>query len=130
MPENNVIFKFLVLLVSSLVLAFIIHTMLLVNGDYAKYDHKIVLAYLTNGILAAIIFISLYIFRIKLKSSLGFLFMAGSFLKFVFFFALFYPTYKMDGDMSKLEFAAFFIPYAISLVTETVFAAKMLQKLD
>ncbi|MGB5499834.1 MAG: DUF6168 family protein [Maribacter sp.] len=82
-----------------------------------------------NSILAATIFVVLYIFRGKLKNQIGFLFMGGSFLKFIFFFLLFYPAYKADGEMSRLEFAAFFIPYGISLIIETVFTAKMLKKL-
>jgi len=55
--------------------------------------------------------------------------MAGSFLKFIVFFLVFYPPYKMDGNMDKLEFAAFFVPYVICLVLETVFTARMLQKM-
>ena len=130
MPKNNVIVRFLLLLISSLGFAFFVHTMLLENGGHPKYDNKIVLSYLINGILAAAIFIFLYLSRKKLKDQIGFLFMGGSFLKFIFFFLLFYPSYKADGDMSKLEFAAFFTPYAICLLLETVFTAKMLQKLD
>ncbi len=130
MPKINVIVKFLVLLVSSLGIAFFIHTILLHNGGHPEYGQKIVLSYLINGVLAAVIFVSLYVYRNRLKNYIGFLFMAGSFLKFAFFFVLFYPVYKEDGDMSKLEFAAFFVPYGICLVLETVFTAKMLQKLD
>ncbi|TMM58916.1 hypothetical protein FEE95_05650 [Maribacter algarum] len=130
MPKNNVIVRFLVLLVCSLGLAFFIHITLLENVGHPKYNNKIVLSYLINAILATVIFVSLYIYRNKLQNYIGFLFMAGSFLKFIFFFIVFYPSYKLDGDMSRLEFAAFFIPYAICLVLETVFTAKMLQKLD
>ena len=130
MPKINVIVQFLVLLVCSLGLVFFVHIIVLEKGDHPKYDDKIVLSYLINGMLAAVIFVSLYFYRNKLKNYIGFLFMVGSFLKFIFFFILFYPGYKLDGDMSKLEFAAFFTPYAICLVLETIFTAKMLQKLD
>jgi len=88
------------------------------------------LSYIINAVLAALIYITLYLFRRKLKNYIGFLFMGGSFLKFAVFFILFYPDYKADGDINATEFAAFFIPYAICLVIETVFTAKMLQKLD
>ena len=130
MPKINVIVKFLALLVSSLGIAFFIHIILLENAGHPEYGQKIVLSYLINGVLAAVIFVSLYIYRNRLKNYIGFLFLVGSFLKFTLFFVLFYPSYKEDGDMSKLEFAAFFVPYGICLVLETVFTAKMLQKLD
>jgi len=130
MLKNSVVSRFLVSLIALLAIAFFTHVFLLENSGYAKYEHKIVLSYLVNGVLAAAIFISLYIYRNKLKNYIGFLFMAGSFLKFIVFFILFYPSYKADRDIDKLEFAAFFVPYAICLILETVFTAKMLQKLD
>ena len=130
MPKINPIVQFLTLLLGLLVVSFVAHTMVLDMGGYPKYDHHIILSYAVNGLLAALIFISLYLFRITLKNSIGFLFLVGSLIKFVVFFALFYPSYNADGDMSKFEFAAFFVPYAICLILETFFTAKMLQKLD
>lgn len=130
MPQINVFVKFLIVLVSILGLAFFINITVLEEGGQPKYESKIVLSYLVNGILAVSIFLALYFVRNKLKNSIGFLFMAGSLLKFLFFFVLFYPAYNLDGDMSKLEFSAFFIPYVICLIIETVFTALMLQKQD
>ncbi|MBD0850569.1 DUF6168 family protein [Maribacter arenosus] len=129
MSKINPIVQFLIVLTLSLGFAFLLHITVLNAEGLPQYDNLIGLSYLVNSILAAIIFIALYIFRGKLKNQIGFLFMGGSFLKFIFFFLLFYPAYKMDGEMSRLEFAAFFIPYGISLVIETVFTAKMLKKL-
>jgi len=125
----NPIVQFLILLILSLGLVFVIHVTVLSNKGLPRFDNLIVLSYVVNSILAATIFVALYIFRGKLKNQIGFLFMGGSFLKFIFFFLLFYPAYKADGEMSRLEFAAFFIPYGISLIIETVFTAKMLKKL-
>ena len=129
MSKINPIVQFLIVLTLSLGFAFLLHITVLNAKGLPQFDNLIVLSYVVNSILAAIIFIALYIFRGKLKNQIGFLFMGGSFLKFIFFFLLFYPAYKMDGEMSRLEFAAFFIPYGISLVIETVFTAKMLKKL-
>ncbi|GGW38438.1 hypothetical protein GCM10007383_23950 [Arenibacter certesii] len=89
----------------------------------------ILLAYASNLILAILIFSILYLFREPLKHQLGFLFLAGSMLKFVLFFILFYPVYNMDGNMESVEFATFFIPYSVGLVVETIFAAKLLNNL-
>ena len=52
--------------------------------------------------------------------------MAGSGLKFLLFFLLFYPSYKADGNMSTLEFISFFIPYAICLILEVSYLSKEL----
>ncbi|PWK25444.1 hypothetical protein [Maribacter polysiphoniae] len=124
----NPIIQFLALVILSLGLAFLVHVTFLGNKGFPKYDNLIVLSYVVNCILAASIFIFIYIFRSKLKNQIGFLFMGGSFIKFLFFFLLFYPTYKADGEMSRLEFAAFFVPYGISLIIETIFTAQTLKK--
>ncbi len=129
MSKINPIVQFLALLIISLGLAFVLHITVLHSKGLPQFDNLIVLSYVVNCILAAAIFIVLYIFKAKLKNQIGFLFMGGSFLKFVFFFILFYPAYKADGEMGRLEFAAFFIPYGISLILETVYTAKMLKKL-
>lgn len=124
----NPIIQFLALVILSLGLAFLVHVTILEQRGFPKYDNLIVLSYVVNCLLAASIFISIYIFRGKLKNQIGFLFMGGSFIKFLFFFLLFYPTYKSDGEMSRLEFAAFFVPYGISLIIETIFTAQTLKK--
>ncbi len=130
MPKTHPVISFSLALIFSLALGFFVHTALLQNRGLPKDGNLIVLSYLINGVLAAVIYMSLFAFRYKLKNQMGFLFIAGSFLKFICFFLLFYPAYKEDGEMDRTEFAAFFVPYCISLVIETVFMAKMLKKLD
>lgn len=129
MPKLNLPTKFIALLLLLLLLSFGVHLWILSLRNLALFDNLIVLSYVVNAILAAVIFLLLYRFREKLKNQIGFLFMGGSLLKFVFFFLLFYPTYKADGDMSGLEFAAFFTPYGLSLFLETFFTSKMLKNL-
>ncbi|MBT8298756.1 MAG: hypothetical protein KJO52_10510, partial [Maribacter sp.] len=99
MAKINPIVQFLVLLVLTLGIVFALHITVLNYKELPQFDDLIVLSYLVNGILAAIIFGALYIFRATLKNQIGFLFMGGSFLKFIFFFILFYPAYKADGEM-------------------------------
>ncbi len=124
------VIQFFLLVTLTLGISFFIQVQLLEQNGYPPYADLLPLSYIVNGVLAFVIFTLLFIFRHRLKSQIGFLFMGGSFLKFIFFFLLFYPVYKEDGTMDKLEFAAFFVPYSICLVLETVFTAKMLQKLD
>ncbi len=130
MPKLNPRLQFVVLLSIVLGIAFGTHTYLLGQAELPKFENNIVLAYSVNGLLAAAIFGLLYFYRLKLKNAIGFLFMGGSFIKFIFFFLLFYPAYKAYGEIDKLEFASFFVPYTLSLVFETVFTVKMLQKMD
>lgn len=84
------------------------------------FENSIVLSYSVNVILAAFIFLSLYKLRKKYNDQLGFLFMFGSMLKFAVFFIFFYPDFRADGEMSRLEFFSFFVPYVVCLFTETL----------
>ncbi len=111
-------------------IAFGLHIFILNQLDYPIFENRISLSYLVNLILVIVIFGTLYLLKNKYKTQLGFLFLFGSALKFAFFFALFYPFYKQDGVISKLEFSAFFVPYIIGLILETVSLGKWLNKLD
>ena len=128
MAKVNPIVQFILSVAFSLGAVFLIHLIILDNLGFPKFNDLIGLSYIVNGLLAIAIFVSIYIFRSKLKNQIGFLFMGGSFLKFLLFFILFYPAYKSDGEMSRLEFAAFFVPYVVSLVVETIFTAQILKK--
>lgn len=113
-----------------LAVAFCLHIMVLKIFELPLFENKIIAAYLINLGLVIFIFGLLYLLRNKQKNQLGFLFIAGSILKFAVFFIVFYPSYKADGHISKLEFAAFFVPYALGLIVETISLVKWLNKLD
>ena len=121
---------FSVKLIILLIAAFAIHIFILNSNSLPIFENKIVLAYAVNAVLAISIFGFLFKMKNKYKDQLGFLFLGGSFLKFIVFFIVFYPFYKADGDISKLEFAAFFVPYLLSLVLETFSLAKWLNKME
>jgi len=105
---------------------FLIHLFFLNLNNLPLFNDKIFLAYITNLLLAVVIFSSLLLFRKKYNEQLGFLFLFGSFLKFIVFFVVFSPIYNADGNVSRLEFFAFFVPYAISLIIETRSLIKLL----
>ncbi|WP_033959610.1 DUF6168 family protein [Psychroserpens jangbogonensis] len=117
-------------LIIVLAAAFAIHLFILSVNSLPLFDDKIVLAYIVNAVLAITIFGFLFKMKEKYKDQLGFLFLGGSLLKFLVFFIVFYPFYKIDGNISKLEFAAFFVPYLLSLVLETFSLAKWLNKME
>jgi len=124
----NQIIKFIITFFLSLLIVFAIHVFYLKIQNLPLFDNKIIAAYAINFLVAIVIYISLYALKTKFKEQLGFLYMGGSFIKFILFFIFFYPSYKLDGQMSSLEFGAFFIPYVISLIFETLGVIKILKK--
>lgn len=123
-------------IVFSSILAFIIivagtaHFYLL---EYVKIDpiqNLFFRAYIVNFLLALMIFIILQLAKKRFVTSLGFIYMAGSLIKFTGFFIFFYPTYHADGNVGKPEFLTFFIPYAVCLAFETYYLVQMLNKAE
>lgn len=127
---KNPFLSFSLKAVSFLVAAFCIHISILSILQLSLLDNKIILSYIINLVLIISIFGILYLLKEKYKTQLGFLFLAGSLLKFAVFFIVFYPVFKLDGIVTKLEFASFFVPYITGLVIETISLSKWLNKLD
>ena len=127
---NKLVIRFLTTLLLSISIIFILYSFFLNYQNLSIYSNKTILAYIVNIVLATVIFLFLYFFRKKYRDQLGFLYMAGSLLKFTVFFILFYPSYKSDGIITKYEFTAFFIPYTISLLVETFYLIKLLNSTE
>jgi hypothetical protein len=127
---NNPFVSFTIKAIVLLLFVFCIHISILNFLDFPLFENRIIGAYLVNLILIISIFGILYLLKEKYKSQLGFLFLAGSLLKFAVFFIAFYPFYKQDGMITKLEFVAFFVPYVLGLILETVSLSKWLNRLD
>ena len=123
-------FKFLMVLLLAIVVVFAVHLVILQNIELPIFADKIVLSYVINYALAAAILILIQSKFNKKSSHTGFIFLAGSGLKFLVFFIVFYPFYREDGTMSTLEFAAFFVPYATCLILEVAFLSKQLNNQD
>lgn len=85
-------------------------------------------SYIVNNVLAAVIFTFLFRWRKRHIEKLGFLFMAGTGLKFLTFFIVFYPAFYADGELTKDEFVLFFVPYVLSTLVETIFLARILNR--
>ncbi len=127
---RNSFFTFTIKATIFLLVAFCAHIVTLKLFDLPLFDNKIVLSYIVNYALIVLVFGVLFLLQNKYKSQLGFLFLAGSLFKFAVFFIVFYPIFKEDNHMSKLEFASFFIPYSIGLILETFSLSKWLNKLE
>jgi len=122
------IFKFIISITTSLFLVFLLHISILHFLNLPLFENKIVEAYLINLLMAIVIYYGLLLLKKKYSDQLGFLYMGGSFIKFIVFFLVFNPSYKLDGKIDFLEFAAFFTPYAVSLIFETLGVIKFLKK--
>lgn len=121
--------SYVLLLTVSLSILLLIHVQIQSYLNIPPWSDMLLLSYVLNFILALAIFLSLYTLRKRFKNQIGFLYMGGSLLKFLIFFLVFYPGFRADGIVTKSEFAAFFIPYLLCLILETVYTAKMLNAL-
>lgn len=117
----------LVLVVSAA--GFIVHYIVLSLFNILTAN-QLLYAYVINCILACSVIILIILLKKRLKDQLGFVFMAASMLKFVLFYFLFLPEYNSDGEISRLEFFTFFIPYAICLIAEMIILSRFLNSLD
>ena len=124
MSKKIVLFSVRLVIIATLI--FYIQTEILRFIGYPAYENMIIEGYYTNVILAIFIFSSLSFLKKKFSDQLGFLFMAGSLLKFAVFFIIFSPKFREDGDISRLEFLSFFVPYLLCLFLETLGVVKIL----
>jgi hypothetical protein len=124
----NSVVKFLMLLVVALTIAFGLHLLSLYFLKFPLFDNSIFGCYFFNAIVAVLTVLVLTLLQHKAAGSLGYIFMLSSLVKFGLFFIIFYPAFKEDGDINRLEFTSFFIPYAISLIVEVIFLSKTLNK--
>jgi len=124
MSKSIVVFCVKLILALGIVFAF--HLAILHFLDFPLFENQLITSYSINGILAIIIFITLYKLRVKYLDLLGFIFMAGSFLKFGVYFIFFHPIFKQDEVVTTLEATSFLAPYLLCLIIETFYLIKML----
>ena len=117
---------FLLLLILLLLFIFGAHIFILYCFNMKLFGNQIILSYVINYGLAAVVFLGVKKTLTTNSAQAGFVFMAGSALKFLIFFLVFYPSFKEDGNMETIEFIAFFIPYATCLIAEVVYLSKQL----
>ena len=120
------IIGFCIKLIAALIVVFSIHVAILYLQGFPLFKSQIVISYAVNGVLAIIIFSSLFKLRIKYLDLLGFIFMAGSFLKFGVYFVFFHSNFKEDGNVNTFEAASFLIPYLLCLIIEIFYLIKLL----
>ncbi len=110
----------------ALALTLSIHIGMLFLMNLPPFSDKILLSYGANFLLAAFIYLMIQKSLKKNGVHTGFIFMAGSGVKFIIFFSIFYPFYNRDNLLQTTEFGAFFIPYAVCLILEVAYLSKQL----
>ncbi len=126
MPKKPLI-KFLMLLSTSLLIVFILHIVFNYLKNNSLFSNRIIESYLVNILMAYISFIILFFSTKKYVSSLGFIFMIISLVKFLIFYILFKPYYSLNQNVDLEEFLTIMIPYSISLFTEIYALSKILK---
>lgn len=118
--------RFLITLLGILLFVFVLHLSFLYIMGKPLFANQITAAYLLNYVMAATVLF--FVERnLKIESAqTGFIFLAGSGLKFLIFFWVFYPSYKADGTMVTGEFTTFFVPYLTCLILEVFYLSKQL----
>jgi Ca2+/Na+ antiporter len=124
---------FLNFTIQSIILLFVvfgIHITILHLLGYPLFNDRIIGSYIANVLLIIAEFGILYKIKKKHQNQLTYRHILGSGSKFAVFLIFFHPFYKLDGDISRFEFAAFFIPYATGLIFETISLGKWLNYTD
>ena len=110
---NKQLLNFHLLLFFILGISFFTHRYSIDNTDHLSF------LYLINASIAIFIYWIAFLLRSDSKGYLGYYFLLGTFIKFLFFFIFVLPIFKDDNIVSKTEFFTFFIPYFLSLMVET-----------
>lgn len=130
MKSRGFLLRYLGVLALVLGASLAIHALVRTAQGLAWDGDMLVSSYAINLLLAFGILWGIFALRHRMRAQIGFLFMGGSFLKFLLFFLLFYPAFTADDDISRAEFGSFFIPYALALFLETRFASLLLRNLE
>ncbi|OGS73689.1 MAG: hypothetical protein A3F91_14870 [Flavobacteria bacterium RIFCSPLOWO2_12_FULL_35_11] len=113
-------------LLIALSIVFGIHSVILYFLGISIAQNLLIPSYITNYFLALLIFFILVKLKKKYLDLLGFVFMAGSFVKFGVYFIFFNPVFKQNGLVSSQEATAFLTPYLLCLIVETFYLIKLL----
>ena len=119
---------FLIGLFLALAIAFSIHVYLHSEFKFALFGSFIIASYLFN--FSFVLFEIWFLNRRRMKegANLGSAYLGLSMFKFLIFFSLFIPLFKMDGVKDHFEYFGFLVPYLICLVAGTTFLVRILNQ--
>ena len=120
------IFFFAIRLLISISGLFLLHILVLHLIGKPLFENFIFTSYIFNFTITIIFFSFLLISSTFNDSSLGWVFFITSVLKFLAFFIIIYPFFKLDNIIQKIELLNFFLPYTLCLTIEIRQLSKIL----
>lgn len=123
-----IFFRFALRLFFGIILVLGIHLFTLSQQGLPFWDHFLLPSYGFNIVITLIFFWVLLFISKNKNTYLGWIFLLTTALKFFFFFFLIYPLFTIDGEVQKIEFYNFFLPYSWCLVTEIHQLSKILNR--
>lgn len=112
---SKIAFYLLVLLLTS----FSVHALSQEKLFGNLYANHLILSYSIQMVLAIATYSLLLILHKKHKDKLGFIYIAGSILKFIIAYVILRPIFNSDNQISRPEFLSLFIPYLLALAFNT-----------
>ncbi len=126
--NNKLVLQFSLQLLLLMAVGLIVQSFILEKFSQEFFSHLILEAYCFNFFMVALNFLLLIKLKNKFPGSLAYFLMSGFLFKLLGFFIFFRPVYMMDGEILKVEFFAFFLPYTLSLFYETWKIVKLLNQ--
>ncbi|WP_299434079.1 DUF6168 family protein [uncultured Aquimarina sp.] len=117
--------RFFVIFLIFLTGSYFVHTWLARFFSLNSDAFILKVSYIFNSIYAVCLIITIFMLRKKFKDQIGFIFLAGSFVKLGVFVAI---TKLSSIEVDKSVFLDFFTPYVISLVLEVYYVSKILNE--
>ena len=119
-----------VILIAVLGVSYIAHGQILKDHDVSNSEAQLAPFYIMNLLMSIVTGLSIIYLSFRKSEITGFIFMGSSLIKFALFFLLFYGDLSENETTRKLQFVAFYIPYALSLFIEVWYLISHLNKSD
>lgn len=118
------LFISLVLPVIILIVIYTAHHLVLHANGISFSDVMLVQAYVANVLVAFVSVEAIGRLSRKMGGNLGYLMLGTGFIKALIYLGFFKSHYNLDGEVKLYEFAAFFMPFALTLIMEVYYSSK------
>lgn len=126
--------KFFLYFLASLIIILSGSSFIHYNYVENKFDQSVfstlLSCYLINLIVTVLLFLIIGFVHRANSSITGYIFLTGTLLKFIIYFSLVKPILTQDGEVTKLKFFFFFVPYILSLIIEVFWLVRFMNQQD
>ena len=127
MKRKRSLVNFFLVLLICLLTVFFTHLAIKKTIGELLFSNRIIESYLLNFCLGYVSFVVLIFSMRKFVSSLGYILIYISFLKFLIFYFLFKPYYNINQSVELDEFLTVMVPYGVTLAAEIYSLSKALK---